>query len=124
MPTSVPPPAGSSLLVLPFHIGRQVTADVAGVARFRMPCAAKLLGVSVYARARGGVDNTLAVDAKVGAASLLSAPVAAQAGAVVPGAVAGTGRVADEAEISLDLDVGGTNPAWDDVTVVLTLARV
>jgi len=123
MSTNVPSVATPGVQVIPIQISGQVTADTAGVARLKLPFAAKLLGVSAAARASGGTTPTLTVDLKAGASSLLSAPIAVTAGQVAEGAVA-TPAIADETVLTVDLVITGTNPTWNDITVLLTVVRV
>lgn len=110
------------VVLLPVLIAGQRTATTAAVARFKLPFKARLMGVSASARASGGTTPTLTVDVKAGGTSLLSAPVAVTAGAVAEATVA-TPAIADESEITVDLAITGTNPTWDDVSVLLTLVR-
>ena len=124
MATTVPPPSTAGVLVLPIALSRQFTATTANAAAFKLPFPVKLCGVSATARASGGTSPTLTVDVKAGASSLLSAPVAVTAGTVAEGTVAGTGAVPDETVVSVDLAIGGTTPTWDDLTVLLTVARI
>lgn len=123
MATAVPPPSTAGVQLVPLHLSGRFATTTAGVAAFRLPFAAKLCGVGATARASGGTAPTLAVDVRAGAASLLAAPVAVTAGAMAEGALAGTGAIADETVLSVDLAVGGTGATWDDITVLLTLAR-
>jgi len=117
------PPIGVPLIFVPLLIAGQRTADVTGIVRFKLPAATKLIGVQASARASGGTTPTLAVDVLAGGTSVLAAPIAVTAGAVAEGAVAGNGHVADESVITVDLDIGGTNPTWDDICIGLTLVR-
>ncbi|MGQ9370534.1 hypothetical protein [Azospirillum sp. A39] len=124
MSTTVPPPSTPGLVPLTIMLSGQRTADTTAACRTKLPFPAKLLAVHASARASGGTAPTLAVDVKAGATSLLSAPVAVTAGATAEATVAGAGRIADEADITVDLDIGGTTPTWDDIAVVLWLQRV
>lgn len=121
--TNVPSVATPGVVLIPIEISGQRTADVAGVARIKLPFAAKLLGVSASARASGGTTPTLTVDVKVGANSLLSAPISVTAGSVAEGTVT-TSAIADETVLVVNLAITGTNPTWDDITVLLTVVRV
>jgi hypothetical protein len=62
------------------------------------------------------------VDVKEGATSILSSAISVTAGTVAEGTVSDT-SLADESTITVDLAIGGTNPTWDDITVLLTLRR-
>lgn len=113
---------GMPVYVVPLHLSGQYTADTVGVAKFKLPYAAKLLGVSAAARASGGTSPTLAVDVQEAGTTVLSAPISLTAGTVAEGGIADA-SLADEALITVDFDTGGTNPTWNDITVLLTLAR-
>jgi hypothetical protein len=115
-------PVGSPVVVVPFLIAGQRTANVTAVLRFQMPFAAQLIGVSASARASGGTSPTLTVDVLEAGTTVLSAPIAVTAGAVAEGTVADA-ALADEAAITVNLAIGGTSPTWDDITVLLTLVR-
>lgn len=121
--TATPTIATPGVQVIPLHIAGQQTADVAAAIRLKLPFKAKLLGVSASARASGGTDPTLAVDIQAAGTTVLSAPIAVTAGAVAEGTLATT-TIADETVITVDLDLGGTSPTWDDITVLLTVVRL
>lgn len=108
--------------VLAFHVSGQYTATTASVVRFKLPYAAKLVGVSATARASGGTTPTLTVDVKEGGTTVLSAPVAITAGTVSEGTVSDS-LLADESTITADLTIGGTSPTWNDITLLLTVVR-
>lgn len=97
----------------------QRTATVTGVASIKVPAKMKLIGVSATARASGGTTPTLTVDVLAASTSLLSAPFAVTAGAVAEGAIA-TATIADEAVVNINLAITGTNPTWDDISILLT----
>lgn len=111
------------VVLVPLQLPGQYTADVTAVSRFKLPFAARVVGVSASARASGGSAPTLTVDVLDDGTSVLLAPIAVTAGAVAEGTVASP-AVADESVITVDLAIGGTNPTWDDITVLLTLVRV
>ncbi|MBF0093986.1 MAG: hypothetical protein HQL34_05515 [Alphaproteobacteria bacterium] len=123
MSTNVPGIATPGVFALPLLIAGQRTATAVAVARFTLPFAVKLLGVSASARASGGTTPTLTVDVQDDGVSVLSTPLAVTAGAVAEGTVSAA-AVADESEITVDLAIGGTNPTWDDITVLVTAVRV
>jgi len=108
--------------IIPFHISGQYTATTAAVVRFKLPYAAKLVGVSATARASGGTTPTLTVDVKEGGTTVLSAPVAITAGTVSEGTVSDS-LLADESTITADLTIGGTSPTWNDIVLLLTVVR-
>lgn len=110
------------ILCIPFVFSGQRTASVTAIARFTLPFAASVLGVQATARASGGTTPTLTVDIMEGGTTLLSTPVAVTAGAVAD-AVVTDSALADEAAMTINLAIGGTNPTWDDIMVLLTLMR-
>ena len=114
------------LVLLPIHIAGQRTADAVEAALVKIPFKCDIVECTATARDSGGTSPTLAIDVQVGTTSILDDPVDITAGAVATGTLTNTVSgvaVADGAEISVDLDVGGTSPTWDDITVLLTLAR-
>jgi hypothetical protein len=119
--TNYPPSA--PVVVLPFVLAKQYTATTAGVIKFALPFKARVLSVQANARASGGTTPTLTVDVLNGATSMLSAPMSITAGTIASGTVA-TAVHADESTINVNLAIGGTNPTWDDITVVLTVLRL
>lgn len=108
--------------VVPLAISGQYTATTTGVVQIRMPFKARLVGVSATARASGGTSPTLTVNVKQGASSVLSAPISVTAGTVAEGTITSP-QLADESTLTVDLTIGGTSPTWNDISVVLTLAR-
>lgn len=124
MATQNIPPGGGGIVLLPISLPGQRTASVAAVYRAPLPFRAKILGVCASARASGGTSPTLTIDLQADGASLLAAPIDVHAGASSEGVVAGIGRIADEDEITVDLTIGGTTPTWDDISILVTLARV
>lgn len=123
MATKLPPATASSVHILPYHFA-SVTADVTAAATIKLPFAAEIAGFSVAARASSGTTPTLAVDLKAGGNSVLSAPVAVTAATVTEATIA-TARIADEAIVTIDLDIGGTStPTFLDVDLLLTLVRI
>lgn len=121
--TTNPSPASSGYMVLPIQISGQYTATTAAVAKFKMPFPATVVHASATARASGGTTPTLTVDIKEGASSILSSAISITAGTISDGTLSDT-ALADEAAVSVDLTIGGTNPTWDDITVLLVLKRL
>lgn len=115
-------PVGSPVVVVPFLIAGQRTANVTAAIKLQMPFAAQLIGVSATARASGGTSPTLTVDVLEAGTTVLSAPIAITAGTVAEGTVTDA-ALADEAAITVNLAIGGTSPTWDDITILLTLVR-
>ena len=110
------------VVVIPFHISGQYTATTASVVKFNVPFPAYVLGVGTTARASGGTTPTLTVDVKSGGTSILSAPISVTAGTYAEGTVTTT-NLADEAVITVDLTITGTSPTWNDITLLITVAR-
>ena len=115
-------PVSTPVQMVPLVISGQYTATTAGVVQVKLPFRAKLVGVSASARASGGTSPTLTVNVKQGASSVLSAPISVTAGSVAEGSIA-SAQLADESTLTVDLTIGGTSPTWNDITVLLTLAR-
>lgn len=111
------------LVVIPLHLTRQYTATLAAAAKFRLPFKGQLIGLSATARASGGTTPTLTVDLKDDGVSSLSAPLAITAGTVAEAVVANP-AIGDESDMTVDLAIGGTTPTWDDITILLTVARI
>lgn len=111
------------VVVLPFHISGQYTANTTAVVRFAMPFPARLVGVQATARASGGTSPTLTVDVMEAGVTVLSAPVAVTAGAVAFGTITDD-TIADEAAVTVNLAIGGTSPTWNDIVVILTVVRI
>jgi hypothetical protein len=116
------PTLGADAMLVPLHISGQYTTSTTSVAKFALPFPAKLLSVTATARASGGTSPTLTVDVKEGGTSVLSAPVSITAGTVATATVSDS-ALADEASMTVDLAITGTNPTWNDITVLLALAR-
>lgn len=110
------------VVVIPFHISGQYTATTANVVKFNMPFPAYVLGVGTTARASGGTTPTLTVDVKSGGTTILSAPISVTALTYSEGTVT-TSNIPDETAITVDLTIGGTSPTWNDITVLITVAR-
>jgi len=123
MTTKNIPVSTPGVLMVPVQLSGQYTATLAAISRMKLPFPAKLMAVSAAARASGGTAPTLTVDLQAGGVSVLSAPIDVTAGATAEGAIA-TDRLADEAELTIDLAIGGGTPTWDDITVLLTLVRI
>lgn len=120
--TTVPPVSTPGVQVIALQFSKQFTATTAAAAKFTMPFGVRVLGVSATARASGGTSPTLTVDVLAGGTTILSAPIAITAGTVSEGTVS-TAAVADEAAVTVDFTIGGTSPTWDDITVLITVAR-
>jgi hypothetical protein len=125
MSTKNIPISTPGVVLLPVHLQGQFTATVAAVCRLQLPFKAKVLGISVAARASGGSSPTLTVDVQDDGVSILETPVAVTAAEVTEAAVdADADVIADESELTVDLAIGGSSPTWDDIDVMLTLVRI
>lgn len=110
------------VVVIPLHLSKQYTVSLTAEARFKMPFACDMLGVAASARASGGTSPTLTIDVKEAGTTILSSAITVTAGSVAEGTITDA-AIADEAEITVDLTIGGTSPTWDGVMVLLTCAR-
>jgi hypothetical protein len=108
--------------MMPIFLGT-VTANATKKVGIKMPWKHELLGVRTFARASSGTSPTLTVDVLEAGTSMLSAPVACVADTYTDATVTDT-MIADEANLTMDLAIGGTNtPTFNDVTVTLCLRR-
>lgn len=115
-------PASSNYHILTFSLNKQYTATTTGVLRFKMPYPATLITVQATARISGGTSPTLTVDILEAGVTVLSAPVAVTAGTVAEATITDA-NIADEAVVTANLAITGTSPTWDDITIVLVVAR-
>jgi hypothetical protein len=122
-----PSPASPGYMVLPVTMNRAVTTVSAPViARIQMPFPATVVGVtaSLETGDYSSTDEAYKIDVKEGANSILSAPInMLAADTVYAGTLADT-AIADEAVVTVVLDVAGTTPSVEDVTVLLVLKRL
>lgn len=114
--------ATPGVFFVPIQLSGQVTADKTAAVKITLPFEAKVIGATATARASGGTTPTLAIDILDDGVTILSAPIAVTAGAVAEGTVSAP-VIADESVVTVNLDLGGTSPTWDDITITLTLAR-
>lgn len=111
-----------NLVVLPICIAGQRTATAAEAFIMKMPFAMEILSVQATARASGGTSPTLTVDVHDGASSILDSAISITAGTISYGTI-DDANIADEAELSIDLTIGGTSPTWDDICVTIVGLR-
>ncbi len=117
--------ATPGVVLLPIHLPGQYSADVTAAARLKLPFAARVLGISVSARASGGATPTLGVDIEDDGASILTEAVSVTEGQVAEASIeASKAALDDESVLTVDLAITGTTPTWDDVDVLITLARI
>jgi len=114
--------APNSYFTLALHHEGQETSTLDPAATFQMPFAATLVEVSVCARAidTSSGDETYTVDLEEAGASVLSNAISISASNTpVVGTISDT-SIADNAKMEVVLTLGGTTPAIDDLTVLLT----
>ncbi|RLF26646.1 MAG: hypothetical protein DRN05_06740 [Thermoplasmata archaeon] len=103
------------------HDGQE-TATVDPVFTFQMPFAATLVEVSACARdidtADG--DETYTIDVEEAGTSVLSSAVSITADNTPVVGTVSDDAIADDAKVEVVLTLGGTTPAIDDLTVLLT----
>jgi hypothetical protein len=106
----------------PLFIGT-VTADTTKKVGIKLPWKYDLLGFRTFARASSGTTPTLTADLLEAGVSVLSTPTAVVADTYTDGTVSDS-ALADEAELTVNLDIGGTDtPTFTDVTLTLCLRR-
>jgi hypothetical protein len=122
--TSNPSPASPGYLPMVIPIQGSYTSSTTAAVKWKMPVGYKVLAASATARASSGTNPTLTVDLKTGSTSLFSTPVSVTAGSIAEATLGTTTILADEANASIDLAIGGTNtPTFTDITVFLWLKR-
>jgi hypothetical protein len=122
-----PSPASSGYMVLPLTFDRTVTTVSSPViARIKAPFPCAVVGVtaSLETGDYASTDETYKVDVLEAGTTILSAPInMLAADTVYAGTLADT-AIADEAVVTVVLDVAGTTPSVSDVTVLLVLKRL
>lgn len=101
------------------------TVSTPVIARIKLPFKAQVLGVSASLETGdyASTDETYKIDVLEAGTTILSAPInMLAADTVYEGTLADT-SIADEAVVTVALDVAGTTPSVTDVTVLLTLRR-
>jgi hypothetical protein len=125
MPTPNVPAGGSPVTPILIHLSGQYTTSRTAVSTFKLPFAAKLIGVCAAARVSGGTTPTLTVNVKDDGVSVLTSAVSVTGGAAADASIDSTkAQIADESVMTIDLTIGGTSPTWDDIDVLLTFVRV
>jgi hypothetical protein len=114
-------PISTPVQMVPLVISGQYTATTTGAVQ-TAAVQAKLVGVSASARASGGTSPTLTVNVKQGASSGAVGADQHHRRQRGRGSIA-SAQLADESTLTVDLTIGGTSPTWNDITVLLTLAR-
>lgn len=100
----------------------QFTATTNPLAAFQMPFAATLVEVSCHARDidRADANETYTIDIEEAGTSVLSSAISILADDVCYVGTISDASIADNAKIEVVLTCGGTSPAIDDITVLLT----
>jgi hypothetical protein len=125
MPPRRYPADSPMLLTLPFTLNRQYTATTTNVARFRLPCDARLVDASFAVRASGGTSPTLTVDVQDDGTTLLTTPTAVTAaGGIQEASLVANPVIAKDSVISVNLAIGGTSPTFDDISGMLVFERM
>lgn len=111
---------------IPLVFDRTVSAvSTPVIARIKLPFKAQVLGVSASLETGdyASTDETYKIDVLEAGTTILSAPInMLAADTVYEGTLADT-SIADEAVVTVTLDVAGTTPSVTDVTVLLTVRR-
>lgn len=100
----------------------QYTSSVDPIATFQMFTSATLVEVSACARLLDTADGneTYAIDIEEGGVSVLSSAISLTASNTPVVGTVSDSSIADNAKIEISLTLGGTSPALDDLTVLMT----
>ena len=100
----------------------QYTSTLDPIATFQMPFSATLVEVSVTARSIDTADGneTYTVDLEEAGATVLSSAISITASNTPVVGTVNDATIADNAKIEVVLTLGGTTPALDDLTVLIT----
>ena len=114
--------AGLAYFTVALHHEGQETVTLDPAATFQMPFAATLVEVSVAARDidTADADETYTVDLEEAGTTVLSSAVSIAADNTPVVGTVSDSAIADNAKMELVLTLGGTSPAIDDLTVLLT----
>lgn len=114
--------AGNAYFTVALSVNGQETSTVDPAATFQMPFAATLVEVSVCARDidTTDTDETYTVDIEEAGTTVLGSAITIAAdNTPVVGSVSDS-AIADNAKIEAVVTLGGTSPAIDDLTILLT----
>lgn len=112
----------TGLLFVPIFLGT-ITADATKKIGIKLPWKCDLLGVSTFCASSSGTSPTLTVDVHEAGVSVLSVPVAVVADTYTEATITDS-ALADEAALTMNLDIGGSaTPTFVDVTVTMALRR-
>lgn len=110
------------LYMVPIFLG-VVTASATKKVAIKMPWKHELLGFRTFCRSSSGTSPTLTADLLEAGTTMLTAPAAVVADTYTDAALADT-EIADEANLTIDLTIGGTStPTFNDVVLTLCLRR-
>lgn len=124
--TTNPSPASPGYMVLPLVFDRTVAAvSTPVIARIKLPFAATVVSVSGSCETAdyASTDEVYEIDVLEAGTTILSAPIGLAAADTVYDGTVSDAALADEAVITVALDVAGTTPSITDVTVLLVLKR-
>lgn len=125
--TTNPPAGAAGYMVLPITMNRAVTSvSTPVIARIKCPFPAAVVGVTASAETAdyASTDETYKIDVLEAGTTILSAPINMLAADTVYAGTVTDSRIADEAVVTVTLDVAGTTPSVEDVTVLLVLKRL
>jgi len=117
--------ANVGIFTIALSVNGQETTTLDPAAMFQMPFAATLLEVSVAARDIDTSDGNeeYSVDIEEAGTTVLSAAISITADATAVVGTVSDSAIADNAAIEVVLTLGGTTPAIDDLTVLLTFQK-
>lgn len=125
--TTNPSPASPGYMVLPVTFSRTVAAEsTVTIARLKLPFPARVISASASCETAdyASTDEAYTIDIQEAGTTILSSEIdLAAADTVYDGTVSDT-TLADEAVVTVLLDVSGTTPSVSDVTVLLVLKRL
>lgn len=122
-----PSPASPGYMTIPITMNRAVTTVSAPViARIKAPWPLAVVGITASLETGdfASTDEHYKIDVKEGATSILTTPLDLVAADTVYSAVVTDKAIADEAVLTVILDVTGTTPSVEDVTCLLVLKRL
>jgi len=122
-----PPPGAAGYMVMPVTFDRTISAvSTPVIARIKLPFPAAVVAVQASCETAdyASTDETYKVDVLEAGTTILSAPINMVAADTVYSGTVTDKKLADEAVLTITLDVAGTTPSVTDVTVLLVLKRL
>lgn len=122
-----PPPGAAGYMVMPITFDRTVSAvSTPVIARVKLPFPAAVVAVQASCETAdyASTDETYKIDVLEAGTTILSAPINMVAADTVYSGTVSDKKLADEAVLTITLDVAGTTPSVTDVTVLLVLKRL